>query len=95
MLIGRADDPQNPASPVAIKAAYAFGSGSRNPSGPADSVPRKTGRTHDCYRTRSDFLAPNPCIEWAVHTRAIDFNQRYACWNDWLGVTFGGALTTS
>ena len=69
MLIGRADDPQNPASPVAIKAAYAFGSGSRNPSGPADSVPRKTSRTHDCYRTWSDFLALNPCIQGAVHTR--------------------------
>ena len=35
MLIGRTDDPQNPCSPPAIKAADAFGGGSRNPSGPA------------------------------------------------------------
>lgn len=70
MLIGRSDDPKNPGSLVAINAAHPLGSGSRNPSGPADSVPRKTGRTHDCYRTRSDFLAFNPCIQGAVHTRA-------------------------
>lgn len=76
MLIGRADDPQNPGSPVAIKAAHPFGRGSRNPSGPAAGVPRKTGRTHDCHRTRSDFLALNPCTQGAVHTRATSSGRR-------------------
>ncbi len=69
MLIGRADGPQNPGSLVAIKAAHPFGCGSRNPSGPADTLPHKTGRTHDCHRTGSDFLALNPCIQRAVHTQ--------------------------
>jgi hypothetical protein len=70
MLIGRADDPHNPCSLPAIKAAHAFGGGSRNPSGPAAAMPRQTGRTHDRSRTRSDFLRQTPCNERAVHTRA-------------------------
>ena len=35
MLIGRSDDPQNPCRVAASKVALPFGSGSRNPSGPA------------------------------------------------------------
>jgi|SRR5665213_3086687 len=39
--IGRADDPENPFSVPAFEAAKLFGAGSRNPSGPADMVPRQ------------------------------------------------------
>src|SRR6266446_5210863 len=35
MLIGRSDDPQNPCRVAASKVSFPFGSGSRNPSGPA------------------------------------------------------------
>src|SRR5271168_2486390 len=35
MLIGRSDDPQNPRRVAATKVTFPFGSGSRNPSGPA------------------------------------------------------------
>ena len=70
MLIGRTDDPQNPCSLSAIKVADAFGSGSRNPSGPAAVPPHQTGRTHDRFRTRSVFLQNTSCNERAVHTRA-------------------------
>jgi hypothetical protein len=35
MTIGRTDDPENPWVAPAIEAASVFGSGSRNPSGPA------------------------------------------------------------
>ena len=38
----------------------------------------QTGRTHDRYRTRSDFFSKKPCIEWAVHTRHLA---------SWLGLT--------
>jgi hypothetical protein len=41
MTIGRADDPENPFSVPAFEAAKLFGAGSRNPSGPADMVPRQ------------------------------------------------------
>jgi hypothetical protein len=55
----------------AIKAADAFGGGSPNPSGPAARVPRQTGRTHDRFRTRSDFLPQTTCNDRAVHTRGL------------------------
>ena len=41
MTIGRTDDPENPLEPVALEAAGLFGTGSRNPSGPAVMVPRQ------------------------------------------------------
>jgi hypothetical protein len=41
MTIGRTDDPENPISVPAFEAAKLFGAGSRNPSGPADLVPRQ------------------------------------------------------
>ena len=41
MTIGRTDDPENPLTPMALEAAKLFGAGSRNPSGPADIVPRQ------------------------------------------------------
>src|SRR5277367_4626723 len=41
MTIGRTDDPENPISVPAFEAAKLFGAGSRNPSGPADMVPRQ------------------------------------------------------
>jgi hypothetical protein len=41
MTIGRAEDPENPISVPAFEAAKLFGTGSRNPSGPADIVPRQ------------------------------------------------------
>jgi hypothetical protein len=39
MLIGRADDPQNPRRVAAFEVTNPFGCGSRNPSGPAVIVP--------------------------------------------------------
>ena len=41
MTIGRTDDPENPFLATAVKAASLFGSGSRNPSGPAAMLPRQ------------------------------------------------------
>ena len=41
MTIGRTDDPENPFRVPAFEAAGLFGAGSRNPSGPADMVPRQ------------------------------------------------------
>jgi len=41
MTIGRTDDPVNPTLAMALEAASLFGIGSRNPSGPAASVPRQ------------------------------------------------------
>ena len=41
MTIGRTDDPENPLTPMALEAAKLFGAGSRNPSGPADMMPRR------------------------------------------------------
>ena len=60
MLIGRTDDPQSPRRVAAIKVAFPFGSGSRNPSGPAAACRITTGRTHDRFRTRSVFSSPSP-----------------------------------
>ncbi len=68
MLIGRSDDPQNPCRVVAFKVSVPFGSGSRNPSGPAAPT-AQTGRTHDRNRTRSGFSYLTPCVNGAVHTR--------------------------
>ena len=59
MLIGRSDDPQNPCRVVAFKVSVPFGSGSRNPSGPAAPT-AQTGRTHDRNRTRSGFSLSHP-----------------------------------
>jgi hypothetical protein len=50
MTIGRADDPVNPLVAAAFEAASVFGTGSRTPSGPAVSAPRRQGRTHDRNR---------------------------------------------
>jgi hypothetical protein len=69
MLIGRTDDPQNPRRVAALEVTFPFGCGSRNPSGPAAVLPQQTGRTHDRFRTRSDFFPKPPCIGRAVHTR--------------------------
>jgi hypothetical protein len=41
MTIGRTDDPENLAGSMAFEAADLFGAGSRNPSGPADIMPRQ------------------------------------------------------
>ena len=60
MLIGRIDDPQNPCRVAAFEVSSPFGSGSRNPSGPAAATPRNKGRTHDRFRTRSDFFRVSP-----------------------------------
>ncbi len=46
-MIGRTDDPQNPRRVAAIKADSPFGSGSRNPSGPAAVCRvKQAGHTH-------------------------------------------------
>jgi hypothetical protein len=41
MTIGRTDDPENPLRVSAFEAAGLFGTGSRNPSGPAVMMPRQ------------------------------------------------------
>ena len=41
MTIGRTDDPENPIGVPACEAAGLFGTGSRNPSGPAVIMPRQ------------------------------------------------------
>ena len=41
MTIGRTDDPENPLVAPAFEAASLFGTGSRNPSGPAAMRPRQ------------------------------------------------------
>ena len=69
MLIGRTDDPRNPCRVAAFEVTCPFGCGSRYPSGPAVEWPHKKGRTHERYRTRSDFSRLPPCIQRAVHTR--------------------------
>src|SRR5215469_7102535 len=50
MTIGRTEDPVNPLGATAYEAASVFGSGSRIPSGPAVTAPRRQGRTHDRNR---------------------------------------------
>jgi len=39
MLIGRTDDPHSPRRVAAFEVIHPFGSGSRNPSGPAAAMP--------------------------------------------------------
>jgi hypothetical protein len=41
MTIGRTEDPENPVVPSAFEVDVLFGSGSRNPSGPAVIAPRQ------------------------------------------------------
>ena len=41
MTLGRTEDPENPIRVLAVKAAGLFGTGSRNPSGPAVTIPRQ------------------------------------------------------
>ena len=41
MTIGRTEDPENPLGPEAFEVARLFGTGSRNPSGPAVIAPRQ------------------------------------------------------
>ena len=57
-----------------------FGSGSRNPSGPAAVMPHHKGRTHDRYRTRSVLLQKSLHPEGRPHTpyRADCQTIRYA-----------------
>jgi len=57
MTIGRTDDPESPSRVSAFKAARLFGTGSRNPSGPAVTVPRQQGRTHERNRPARQNLA--------------------------------------
>jgi hypothetical protein len=58
MTIGRTDDPESPSRVSAFKAARLFGTGSRNPSGPAVTVPRQQGRTHERNRpARQNFAS--------------------------------------
>jgi hypothetical protein len=68
MLIGRSDDPQTPCRVEASKAAYPFGGGSRNPSGPAAVAPRKQAGHTTAIAPHQFFFSTAPCIEGAVHT---------------------------
>ena len=61
MTIGRTDDPESPSRVSAFfRAARLFGTGSRNPSGPAVMVPRQQGRTHERNRPRESASALEP-----------------------------------
>ncbi len=63
MLIGRSDDPQNPRRVAASKVSYPFGSGSRNPSGPA-AAGRNTQAGHTTATApHQDFLSLTPLHE--------------------------------
>src|SRR5438874_11583909 len=68
MLIGRSDDPHNPCRVVASKVALPFGSGSRNPSGPA-AMCRNKQAGHTTATAPTQFFCLNPCIQGSVHTR--------------------------
>src|SRR4029450_12162513 len=58
MTIGRTDDPESPSRVSAFfRAARLFGTGSRNPSGPAVMVPPQQGRTHERNRPARQNLA--------------------------------------
>jgi hypothetical protein len=85
MLIGRSDDSYNPCRVAAAKVTVPFGSGSRNPSGPAAPA-APTGRTHDRNRTAGFFRltpctqgpstralrpAPSPRVAWSVCSGAM------------------------
>ena len=69
MLIGRSDDPQNPCRVEAFEAVHAFGSGSRNPSGPAAVRPaaNRSDTRAQSHQIRNSF-SKTPCIYRAVHT---------------------------
>jgi len=54
--------------PLGIEAVSLLGNGSRTPSGPADMVPRREGRTHDRNRPTRQVSHFFSCIQWAVHT---------------------------
>src|SRR5204863_8341763 len=74
MLIGRSDDPHNPCRVVASKVALPFGSGSRNPSGPA-AMCRNKQAGHTTATAPTEFFCLNPCIQGAVHTRKQPHRQ--------------------
>ena len=60
MLIGRTDDPQNPRRVAAFEVTHPFGSGSRNPSGPAAARRAKqAGHTH---ATEPDQISSPPTL---------------------------------
>src|SRR5271165_2039549 len=66
MTIGRTEDPENPSLAPAFVAASLFGAGPRNPSGPADMVPRQqAGHMHAIDHPSRSFSS---CIPGAVHT---------------------------
>jgi hypothetical protein len=68
MLIGRSDDPQNPCRVAASKVSLPFGSGSRNPSGPAARAATNRPDTRP-QPHRSRILLSHPLHQGAVHTR--------------------------
>ena len=57
MTIGRTDDPGNPSHAPALEAATVFGSGSRNPSGPAAMMPRQQAGHMIALDPNVEFLA--------------------------------------
>src|SRR5271156_3419467 len=71
MTIGRTDDPKNPISVPAFEAAKLFGSGSRNPSGPADMVPRQKAGHMLAIDPHVRISQRSSCIRGAVHTCAV------------------------
>jgi len=68
MPIGRSDDPQNPCRVAASKVTVPFGSGSRNPSGPAAAC-RNIQAGHTTATAPDRIFSFTPCTNRAVHTR--------------------------
>ena len=75
LLIGRSDDPHNPCRVAASKVSHPFGSGSRNPSGPAARAAQtepalaKAGAGHTTATAPPKSSRLTPCTQGAVHTR--------------------------
>src|ERR1700733_4003738 len=59
---------QSTAKYLARRGPSTYGSGSRNPSGPAVIAPRRQGRTHDRNRPTRQISHLFSCIQEAVHT---------------------------
>ena len=68
MTIGRTEDPVNPVGSMAFEAAGLFGTGSREPSGPADMMPRLKAGHMDAIDHLVGILIFGACIQRAVHT---------------------------
>ncbi len=73
MLIGRSDDPHSPRRVAAFEVSVPFGSGSRNPSGPAARCRANRPDTRPLPHRISNSSTLAPCTQRAVHTRPMAY----------------------